>query len=286
MAMKTTQVHETKPLTSNQQATLQIPVNGKIQSLILRFTNAGGVDAPEANIRAEIGNIRLTVNGRDIINTTVTRLLDLYEIMSGSSVSAPAGVAGVVELNIGRLLFTDPSVRDIFGFGTADVSSIQVTVTPGTLTAAITNVQAFTARQPVNEKLGTIFTMIDYPVSFNGTGDNTYENLPRDSDSAYMLVMADDGASGTITFGEARIGSNTIRERTPSSVNAVLLSNDRMAQPAGYYVYPFCDGSVDGRLPMLNVQDFRLVTTFSVAPGANGYTLTPVRMINIPQAAA
>jgi hypothetical protein len=285
MAMKTTQVHETKPLTSNQQATLQIPVNGKIQSLILRFTSAAGVDAPEANIRAEIGNIRFTVNGRDIINTTATRLLDLYEILSVNA-AVPAGVAGSIELNIGRLFFTDPTVRDIFGFGTADVSSIQVTVTAGTLTAAITNVQAFTARQPVNEKLGTIFTMIDYPVSFNGTGDNTYENLPRDNDSAYMLIMTDDGASGTISHGEVRVGSNAIRERLPSSVNAVLLSNDRMAQPAGYYVTPFCDGSVDGRLPMLNVQDFRMVMTFSVAPGANGYTHTPVRMINIPQSAA
>ena len=281
MGMKTTNVHEAKTLTSNTVSTLQIPAYGKIQSLFLRFTTGAGADNTEAEIRAQVGNIRLTINGRDIVNCTAARLYDLYEVM-GPNATVPAGTNGVLELNIGRLVFTDPQVRDLFGFGTADVTSIQVQVTAGTLTT-VASVQAFTARQAINENLGTYCRFIDYPQSFNSTGDHTVDTLPREINSDYLAVMASTGASGTITFGECRVNNATVIERTPLNVNAVFLSNDRLAQPSGYYVYHFADGSLFGRLPMQGVTDLRFITTFSVAPGAASYVMSALTVINFPK---
>ena len=278
--IKTTAVHESKPLTSNQNATLQIPAYGKIQSMLLQFVDSSGEPVTEAQIRAEIGNIRLTIGGRDVINASASKILDLYETL-GVNVSEDAGVAGVMELNVGRLIYTDPAARDILGFGTADVNSIQIQVTAGTL-SNIASVEAVTTRQNVNENLGAFCRFINYPQNFNSTGDNTVDTLPRDIKSSYLLAMVDDGASGTITHGEARVNSAVLVERCPLNVNKVILSNDRFKQPSGYFVYAFNDGAFTTNLPMKGVSDFRLVNTFGVAPGASGYNISTLTVENFP----
>lgn len=279
MGMKTRQKHEQKPLASNQQATLQVPVGGKIHNLMLVFLTSGGVAVTEAQIRAEIGNIRLTIGGTDIINSTAVRLLDIYEAL-GVNVSVPAGVPGVLELNIGRQMFTDPAVRDLFGIGTAGITSVQIQVHAGTL-SAIASVQAYTSREGSNEGLGTYCRVLDYAQSYNAIGQHTADTLPRDQNTAYALVMMSGGASGTLNSSEVRANSLTVREDTLSAVNSLDLSDNRYAQPAGYYVHAFTDGSM-ARLPMKNVTDFRLLNTFTVAPGAAGYVITPVTIVNLP----
>lgn len=278
--LKQSQVHENKPLTSSATATLQIPQSGKIHSLILRFSTSAGADVTEAAIRSEIGQIRLTLNGKDVVNASAAKILDLYEVL-GQNVNDAAGVASVLELNIGRLIYTDPNLREVFGFGTADVQSIQVSVTAGTL-STIANVQAFTSRTPQNEQLGTYCKFINYPVSFNATGDHTVDTLPRDSDATYLMVLSDMGASGTITHGELRVNAYTIKERCPIAVNRLLVSNDRLASPTGYFVYALNDGALDTRLPMVDVKDLRFIQTFSVAPGAAGYNMSVLTAINLP----
>ncbi|MDX1939673.1 MAG: hypothetical protein SFU99_03930 [Saprospiraceae bacterium] len=278
--LKTIQLHETKPLTTGQISTVQVPPYGKIHSLVLRFSTSAGADVTEAAIRAEIGNIRLSINGKDLVNATATKLLDLYEVL-GQNVNDAAGVASVLELNIGRLLYTDPDARDLFGWGMADVQSVQVAVTAGTL-STIANVQAITARTSQNENLGMYMKFINYAVSFNSTGDHTMDTLPRDPDSSYLLVMADAGASGTQTFGEVRVNNVTVKERVPAAVNKMLVSNDRLATPSGYFIYAFSDGSVLTRLPMVDVKDLRFIGTYSVAPGAAGYNLTALTVVNMP----
>lgn len=277
MGMKTTQNHEQKPLTTAQTTTLQIPRGGKLQKVGLLFLTGAGAPVTEAAIRAEIGNIRFTINGRDVVNASAIQILDFYEA-AGVRVAVPTGVAGVIELNVGRVLYAAPDGRDLFGFGTADVSSIQVQITAGTL-STIASVQVITARSPENENLGAHCEFISYPQSFNATGDHTVDTLPRNLDSSYLAVLIDDGASGTITFGEVRVNNQTIRERLQSNMNALFMSDDGFAQPTGYYTHFFADGSVDGRLPMPNVVDLRFITTFSVAPGAGGYGIAVCTLV-------
>lgn len=277
MALFQTQIHEQKPMASTQTSTLQIPVGGKIQSLALVFYTGAGVPVTEAQIRSEVGNIRLTINGKDVVNCSAIQILDAYESM-GTRVSAPTAIAGVVELNIGRLLFVDPAIKDLVGYGTADVSTIQVQITALTLTA-VASVKAVSQRQPVSENLGMYCKLVNYPQSFNATGDHTVDTLPRDMNSAYLAVFVDDGASGAITFGECRVNSVTVTERLDSALNALFASNKGFTQVPGYFTHWFSDGSLAGRLPMNGVTDYRLITTFGTAPGAAGYNVTPLTLI-------
>lgn len=278
--LKTHQTHEQKVMSSNGIATLNIPRGGKLHSIALRFTTAAGADATEAQIRAEIGQVRLTLNGKDLVNAPIGKILDLYEAL-GQNVNDASAIAGVVELNLGKLIYTDPAVRDLFGLGTADVTSIQISVTAGTL-SQIANVQAFTSREAKEENLGMYFKFINYAVSFNAATDHTLDTLPRDPDSSYVAVLCDMGASGVLATGEVRVNGVTFKERIPRSINALSLSNDRMAQPSGYYVYAFTDGNLKSRLPMVGVNDLRLINGFTTAPGASGYNASVLTVVNLP----
>jgi hypothetical protein len=280
MSLLQTQNHEQKSLTSSQVTTLQVPTGGKIQSLMLLFRTSAGALVTEAQIRAELSNIRLTINGNDVVNASPVQILDLYETM-GVKVESPAAIAGVIELNVGRLLFVDPDLRDLFGFGTADVANIQISVTAGTL-SAIDNVQAVTGRDVKNQNLGAYIKYINYTQSFNGTGEHTVDTLPRDKNTSYLALLVDDGASGTITYQEIKVNNNTLRDRLDSGANDLLNSNRGYAQPAGYYAAIFADGTLRGQLPMQGVTDLRINTNFSVAPGAAGYNVAALTAVNTP----
>lgn len=269
--LKTLQLHETKALTSNSQSTIQIPSYGVIQNLILRFSKASDVPATEAEIRAQIARVRLTFNGRDVVNCTIDELFDLYETL-GNNVRDNIGVTGNIELNLARLFFNAPAVRDNFGFGCADISTIQVSVTPATITN-IVSAQGITARTNDNRVLGAYGKFISYPQSFNSTGQHTVDTLPRDPDSAYMLVLASAGASGVISRGELRVNNATIIENLPIDTNELIVSNNRLVQPSGYFVYDINDGAEGSLLPMSGVTDLRFITTFTTAAGAAGYNL-------------
>lgn len=282
-SLKTFHQHETKALTSSQTATLQIPVYGRIQDVILNF------DGTEAQMRAELGLVRLSVNGTDIVRASVTELLDLYEFL-GVKVGTNTGVDGALSLNLGRLIYENPTIRDQFGWGELGVTTIQVQVTAGTL-VAISEVTAYSMRDtardkdgnPKKEPFGAHIRYLQYPQSFNSTGDHTVDTLPRDLNTAYLAVLASDGATGTIASGKVSVNNVNVMEVTPAAVNNIGLSNRRCTAVSGYFGYLFADGGLNGRLPMDGVTDLRFVTNFSVAPGAAGYSMLALTAVDFPR---
>jgi len=279
--LKPIQSHETKTLTSSQTTYLQVPIGGKLHSIAVRFATSAAADVTEAAIRAEISRITLKINGVDIVNNTPAKILDLYEYLSPANVSGNTGVASMVELNVGRLLYTDPAVRDLFGIGTANVNNVQIGITAGTL-STIANAQAFTSREMKNENLGMYMKYLEYSQSFNATGDSTVDTLPRDPDASYLAVLVNPGASGVISHGECRVNNNQLTDKLPASVNTLESSNKRHTTPSGYYIYDFADGNLGTRLPMLGVNDLRFITTFSTAPGAGGYSMNALTLHGLP----
>lgn len=272
--------HESKPLTTSQAATLQIPAYGKIFNIGLLFTTSAGAAVTEAAIRSEIANLRLTINGVDHVNCTPTQILDLYEHL-GANVGVPTGVASALELNVGRLIYTDPAVRDLLGFGTANVESIQLEVRAGTLTT-IANAQVFTERTVAKEDLGVRCKYLNYTRGTNATGDDTFDTLPRNPESSYLALMVSQGASGTITNTQVKVDNVTIKDPSPQAISNLFNSNNRYAAVTGYAHVDFMDGTLTSRLPMAGVNDFRLTTTFSVAAGAAGYTIAALSVENLP----
>ena len=276
--------HEQKNLTPNNTQTFQVPRYDKIMSIMLHFTTGAGATATEADVRAEIGQIRLSINGQDVVNSLAPAIYDAYEVM-GVRVSSPGGIGGVLELNMGPLIYKDPFAQEMLGFGTANIDTIQVSITAGTLNN-IANCQIITARipTPVPQNRGPYCRFIDYNQSASGAGEVTVDTLPRDPNTAYLMLMVSQGST-TITAGELSVNSRRIRELLNTSVNAQMMSNFGLTQIGGYYVYNFCDGTLTGRLPMKDadgkqIGDFRIKTTFAGVP--NNYAIRALTVENMP----
>jgi len=282
MTLKTVNAHSTRPLTTGATETLQIPVYGRIQDVILAF------DGTEAQIRAEVGLIRLSINGSDLISLTAAELYDLYEML-GVKVFDATGFDGALSLNLAPLIYNNPAIRDQFGWGEIGVTNIQVAVTALTL-SNVSSVRAFTIRdtprdangKPIKQALGARIKAVRYQQNFNATGEHTVDTLPRDLGTAYLLVAASDGASGAITSGRCSANSVNIYEETPIDVNALYLSRSGLDQIGGYFVYNFTDGGINSRLPMEGVTDLRFVQTFGTAAGAAGYPILTVMAVDFP----
>lgn len=284
--VNTSAKHETKTLTSSQQATASINPAGKILSFIAHFMTSAGVSVTEAQVRAEISNMRLTVGGRDIVNTSPTIILDVYEAM-GTRLGANTGVAGTVELNLARLAFLDPAIRDSLGLGTFDVSTIQLQVLAGTL-SAIASFETHTTRIPSTEVLGAYGTLLNVPRAYNSAAQDVVSSLPRVDTTTVIGFFVQTGASGVIVDSEVRVsnsiyGSQTLRERVPLNVNKQELSNDGYQQPTGYFVHMLTDSDLKKRLPLLGATDLQVSTNFSTAPGAGGYGIAILAIENLPK---
>lgn len=285
-AINVIQKHEQKALTSSASSFCTIPPNGKILSIQAHFLTSAGATVTEAQVRAEISNMRLTIGGRDVVNTSPTIILDVYEHL-GTRVGNNTAPVGVVELDLARLFFFDPAVRDSLGYGTFDVSSIQLQVLAGTL-SAIASVETYTERVSSTEVLGTYGTLLNYPKTFNATGQDTIDTLPKNASTTYVAAFIQTGASGVIFDSEVRytnqLGTQTARERVPLQVNRQSMSNNGFQQPSGYYTHLFTDGQFVKRLPMAGTTDFRLITNFTTAPGAGGYGVAMLALENVPAA--
>lgn len=285
--MKTFQVGQQLANVSNQTTTLQVTTGGKIHQLFLRFNDVTNITSTETEIRAEItGNIRLSFGGIDVVNVLAARLLDIYKMLGNKVGKTATLTAGGMPLNLAPLFYVDPAAKNLVGMGTANVNQIQVQIGCGTIDDCGT-VQVFTAREPVNENLGTYGKLVDYPKNFNATGDDTHDTLPRNLNSAYLALFTNAGASGVISTGEIRVNAAPIREKVPFHTNILFNAcygfDTDAATAAGegaYHASVFCHGGIDEYLGMKNVTDLRSITNFSTAPGAAGYFSTPLTLEN------
>lgn len=292
--MKTFQVHQQVTTATSTTATLQIPTGGKIHQIFLRFSDSTNSDASctETEIRAEVtGNIRLSLGGIDVVNVLAVRLLDIYKMFGNKLGKTATLTVGGMPLNIAPFMYVDPAARDLVGWGTANVNSIQVQVGMGTVDDC-NRLQSFSSREPKNENLGTYGKLVDYPRNFNAQAVDTIDTLPRNLNSAYLALFVNLGASGVAASSEVRVNAAPIREKVPFHTNILwnaTFGYDTDAAAASgegvYFTHLFCQGGIDQYLPMKNVTDLRVLTDFSaavggVAPGAAGYTATPLTLEN------
>lgn len=275
-------IHETKSLSANTILTFNVPSFDTIDDIMLEFTNSGAASTT-ANIKSSIGKVALNINGEQVINTTITRLFDFYSML-GNEVQQSARPANVVNLNVGRLLFLLPENEDYFAWGCSNINTIQVQVYCNGTVTGVTDCTLITERRPVQTALGSYVKLISYPQSMSAAGVSTVDTLPRDSNEAYLAVMASQETGGVIASGECVVNGVNIYDNISMNVNSMLVSQRDYAPVTGYFNYLFADRSRRGMLPMMGVTELRLKTTFTTAPTAGVYDLLACTIKNIPQA--
>lgn len=280
--LKTLRQHETKEVVASATSSLRVPAFGKIHNIYLHFLN-GAANATKSAIEAAVDRVRLSIDGKDIVNCTAAQLFAVYERL-GTKLGNSSLDNGVMELNLGRLIFDMGQSKDVFGFGTFNVATIQVQITYKATTTGVTSCQLYTSREAVqNAALGTYPKLYEYPQTYGSTGEHTVDTLPRDINTDYLAIFCDQGASGTgvVSFGELSVNSQNVFDRTPTSVMGTFNNERKMVQPTGLFDYMLTNGTTNDRLPMNGVKDLRLKTTFSTTP--DNYSLLALTLENVPR---
>lgn len=276
--VKRTLVHDSKPVSQGAILSFNIPSFETIDDVILQFTN-NGAPASLANIKSSIGKIALSINGQQVVNAPITEIFAVYESL-GNEVSQ--NLSNCVGLNIGRYLFKDEVTQDFFAWGCKDVQTIQLQVYVNATVTNVTDLEISTVRRNVTANLGSFIKIITYPQTMASTGISTVDTLPRDTNEAYLSILAFNGG-GVIAGGECVVNGNNIMDNITQSLNDYIVSARGLGKVSGVFNYTFSDGSIKGILPMVGVTELRLKTDFSTAPNGT-YDLCAVSIRNVPTA--
>lgn len=277
--VKRTLVHDSKAVTQGAILSFNIPSFETIDDIIIKFTN-NGAPATKSNILSSIGKVALSINGEQVINAPLSELYAVYESL-GNEVTQ--NLANCIGLNTGRYLFKDPTTEDFFAWGCEDIQVIQLQVYVNATVTDVTDLEVVTVRRKMIKKLGSFIKIITYPQTFASTGISTVDTLPRDSNEAYLSVLAFNGG-GVIGSGECVVNGNNIMDNIGLDLNNYIVSARGLGVVNNAFNYSFSDGSLKGILPMQGVTELRLKTTFTTAPSNGVYDLCAVSIRNVPLA--
>lgn len=271
---------QTKPISTNSVVSFDIKPYGTLDEIVLCFTNNGAA-ATQANILTSINQILFTVNGETVHSCDISQLYDVYRY-AGQQVNQFATAPNTVSLNVGRYLFKSEALRDLFSFGTIGIDSIQLQVFCSGEITGITDVGVTSVRRAFDSVFqGSFVKCINYPQSFNATGTDEVDTLPRDSTDSYIAVIAD-AAGGTISEIACVANGQYIIDPTRAEVVNQILACRGYSPLSGQAIFPFADGSGRSVMPMQGITEFRQKPTFSVAPPNGKYSLLAISVRNTP----
>ena len=148
-------LEESKPITAGAVTTFNVNAFNVIKDLYLEFTNSGAA-ATLADCKAGISNIKVLLNGINILDVSVSQIADLFTFL-GTRVQQTA-LTNVFSLNLGRMLYRFGLARDEFAWRcgrqgetnpSKKISSLIVQVSAAAGVTGITDVSLYSERLDV-----------------------------------------------------------------------------------------------------------------------------------------
>jgi hypothetical protein len=207
-----------------------------VHALYLRF-HASGTDLTEAQIKTDIGQIIVRLNGVEIVNITATRLADLLSYYR-DKVSA-AFISGCLRVPFSRQNLPLAGLNRAFALGMIDKDgkpnnlTVEITCNAGLVTADTCEVfYEFDLFPP--EEVGAHVRILTHNDTFSSTGYLDITNLPvkgRNAILAYHIV----DATGTITDVTVKLDEFDVFAQTPVCVLRDRQHNAGCIRQTGYW---------------------------------------------------
>lgn len=259
---------------AGSQATLDLPVGGLVyHALQLTYGTSTGGGPTQANMEAEVSEVRLKVDGKEQRRFSARELFDILAFYG-------------VPINTGQLYipFSEGWRRaavgeDSLAWGMADVSSFQVEVDIDSGATAPT-LQARALVERVARPMGPIVKWRRYNVPVSATGIRTFTTLPRQD--AYYAIHC---LSSDVDDVEVKVDQQEVFKGTKAQVDGLYESAGRGFVPQSDWFHIVFDGStgrvsdalamVRGMAPNLQaVQELRVDFNMSAATGFDLITQT------------
>lgn len=253
-------------------ATMDMPVGGTHYAYFLRCLNSSDAEVTVAQMKSELDEIRVLIDGETAMDVTSTFLLELQQYYYASRDAA--NVDGIIPIYWSRDFL--PSVigsnvaalqGDVFALGNRNINNITIEVKCGTLTN-IAKIEVFAQRVDAPTDLGQFVRVQKYPQNYGTTGTNVVDNIPAEPRTAHLAYHVKH-ATGVLDDA-LLIVNGTDRLRLPASLNQVISEKSGRDPQSGITTVAFdLQNNLGGFLPMAGVQDLRLELAWSSAAPNN-----------------
>ncbi|MDD9911712.1 MAG: major capsid protein P2 [Alphaproteobacteria bacterium] len=229
---------------AGQTALANLPVGLTYTGLIIRHKRSG-VDATEAQMKADLGDIRVIIDGDVKIEASATELLDLFQYYGGT-----------VQDGVIPILFARPWQRtavgeDSLSYGTADVQTFSLEID---IDAAATSPSLeIVAEQAGIALLGKHVTLRRFGRNASATGVLEEANLPR---GPYGLLALH---ATTANIDDVEVEANQRIVYDADTTTATFRDSlTGKAWQSGYTHMNFAPSDRVGDAISLDLQDFRV----------------------------
>ncbi|MFA5101122.1 MAG: major capsid protein P2 [Candidatus Omnitrophota bacterium] len=255
-------------------ATGVLPCEGTYYKIFLRALTAAGVGLTSAQILADIGQIRVTVNGEDVVRCQVDHLLMLQKYYWDAEYST--FINGIIPIYFERPRLATDSERSVYALGMQDVKSFTIEVQIDGV-AQLATLEVFAYQTPEARLLGQHVRILRFPQVFTTTGEQELLTMPylNDATKGYIALHVHQGTgAGVVQDLSIKVGGNAIYDRVPAGLAQMEQAQAGRTLQTGYYHADLgiCNDFRDGFLPMGGVKDFRQnITWITNAP--NNYDI-------------
>lgn len=273
-----------KGVQSNGIATADIPAVGRHYAYVFEFKTAAGAALTQAQIKSEVSEIRVKINGEVIVEASPAFLFARHNYYY-TNLGAPVN-DGVLILPWHAPQLDTAAQRAFYPLGTEDVRDITVEFVTGTLTnLAVIDVYV----SSTNERtiLGPHLRIKKHPQTFNTTGEQVISDLPFGPDQALLAYHIGLGTTPGVLKEVSLIGDNVqLLDRVTLPVQTAMLELGGRTLQADYFPIDYGVNNEfmgyfrfvrNGRL----IQDWRQILNWSTSPGGL-YNIYSEHIHNLP----
>ena len=260
--------------------TMDLPVAGTYYSLALQCLD-GGAAVSVANIKDNITNVKLSLDGVNVLEADAHFLYDLADQQySHNNVFTPQ--AGILPIFLTPDHLTNRVQGSALGWGMQGINSFQAELTFSANVGAVGHtdqVKVFVERSPITRPLGEYRRITKLARSFASTGQQEITDLPREGGSRVATtawhVQFDGSGGATLDNFEVLLNSQSVIANLPAAVHqhrAAKAGRKWLVSAAAKDLFsvPFDDSNdLNGYMSHGDVDDLRFRLTWgTAAPGA------------------
>lgn len=246
-------------------AAILIPRGPSYQCLVLRYKR-NNVDATEAQVKSDLKQIRLKINGVTRFEVSGKHLVDCLNKYYGI-----AFTAGQIVIPLTRPWHKNIGSEDVLGWGTKnmDTFGLEVDIDAAAVTPSLT---ADALVNPVMRDLGAIVEVHELTYSTAVAGIFEIPNLPRGNGDLVALHLD----SANITSAEAYMNQIPAIEGDADITRTIQTWMTERTPQTGYrHMDALIRNRVGDAWPLRGVEDFRLKLGMSAA-GSVGITMETI----------
>lgn len=245
-------------------ANTRIPPSGTKYAIYILPKQANGDATAIADIKANLGNMVVKLNGEQIIEMTATFALDLQKYY-GDQKNA-GNVDGVVPIFLAPDYLPTFSERSVYAIGMEGITSFTVDIN----ITGVTNmsfIDVITEETPEKRVVGQHIRIRKTNLNHPSASEQEITQLPLlGPTAAYKAIHLQNANISKVT---CKTGNYAFYDQIENRLNNTLLQRSGRKNQTGYFHISFDrNNDLTSMLPMAGIQDFRVYPTFTVAPNS------------------